>query len=211
MKNIQSFESFVNESYLNEAAKVDIKAIPLPPGKVFRATKDFNVADLPWETVATSFFGKFKRFNVYKEGVQFYRKGQPIMINTDKGFLYSYSDDTNSISRRESAVYNSFWEDDGRYGDNTYAAKMIKMAMDEGLVKIDSLNDIDRVGLLYTKISDAIGKEKVVINGIEVLKYDDIKFDFNKGYLTVTGFNENGKREDTLIRDLLKADVEISK
>jgi len=210
MKNIPSFEDFLNESYINEASKVDIKAIDLPKGKVFRATKDFNAADLPWETLATSFLGKFKRFNVYKEGVQFYRKGQPIMINADKGYLYSYYDDINSVSRKESTTYNGFWKDQDRYGDNTYMAKMIKMAMDADLVKIDSINDVDRVGLLYTLISDAVGKEKVVINGIEVMEWKDIKFDFNKGYLTITGFNDEGKREDTLIRDLLKADVKIS-
>ena len=28
--------------------------------------------------------------------------------------------------------------------------------------------------------------------------------------VTITGFNDAGKREDTLIRDLLKADVKIS-
>ena len=72
MKNIRTFEEFVNES-LNEA-KVDIKIPDLPEGKVWRATADFNAANLPWEKYADSWIGKFRKFNINTEGEQKYPK-----------------------------------------------------------------------------------------------------------------------------------------
>lgn len=207
MKYIKTFEEFVNES-LNEA-KSDIKIPDLPEGKVWRATETFNASDLPWEKYADTWFGKFRKFNIYAEGIRRYPKDRAIVIHKDDDYLVSNCYDSGSIIPKGDKEY-LYYSDKKFDLYNDWKKKMIYMALEKGLVKMDSINKEDEVSLKFTEISNAISdKKKLTINGIEVLGWDDIKFDFDRGYLRVNGFGEEGKKEETLIRDLLKAKIEI--
>lgn len=142
-----------------------------------------------------------------------YPKNRAIVIHTNNDFFVSYFYDSNSImpnpnNNKSYATYysNKKWDN---YTD--WLKKLIFMGVEEGFIKMDSMNDDDKISIKWSEIYDAIRDKKyLTINGIEILNYESVDFDFDRGYLKVIGFNLDGIKEETLIRDLLKADIKIT-
>lgn len=221
MKHIKTFIEQTNESVFDKSETVVIPV--LKPGQSFRVIKDFNAADLPWEKVADSFLGKFRRLNINAEGVQNYGVGQSIAFNLDGKIYIRYYDTESAISINRSHKYSLVYpdkapstskDDNGSTLNGPWFSKLIYLALKEGLIKIDDINDVDLVNKRYSDIYYGLtNHKKVYVGGIEVLRYDDIKFDYNKGYLTVDGYSESGerssKKETVLFRNLLKTEIRI--
>jgi hypothetical protein len=189
----------------------EIEMPDLPDGMVWRAVSDFDVALLPWEKYADSWIGRFRKFNINTEGTQQYPKGRAVVIHTKGDFWISNYYDSNSIMPKGDKHFTTYYSHKEWDLLNKWRKKFIYMAIEKGLVKMDSMNNEDMVSMKYTEINNAVSnKNKLSINGIEILEWNNLKFDFDRGYLEVTGFNDEGVKENMLIRDILKANVKIS-